>query len=211
VFLQLENKQFYEPASYNYNPTSKVEARTKLFIKHLVSQKFITVEQSKNLQPLNSYAPYVFAQVKVHKPDMPLRLITTAKFIPYSALAKLVKPLLKELSKSVFTCSNSIEFVSKLQSHPPPPGIVHFKADVVGLFPSISQELMLLDLKEACEANPNLLTHFNLSAECVLEIVQFIFQNTYVRFENKFFLSERGDPNWGRAVEFFDRHFSQQI
>jgi hypothetical protein len=201
-FEQLENTKYYSPAIPNYNPTSKVEAKPKLFLKQLCSQHLITPEQAVKMKPTNSYSPFIFAQVKVHKVGMPLRLITTAKFIPYAALAKLVKPLLKDLSHSDYACSNSIEFVNKLQMHPPPLGTVHFKADVVALFPSISQELMLSDLKEACEANPVLLLKHNLTTECVVQIVDFIFQNTYVRFERNFFFQKGGTPIGGELSSF---------
>ena len=190
-----------------------------------MSEKSLPASYKKDLIVPDPIAPFCFPQCKTHKPNQTFRLITSSKFIPHARASKqvehvdIIQPVLKDLSISRYTCTNSKMFVEKLQSTPPPPGTVPFKADVVALFPSISQELIIADLKKRCHENPDILTKHQTSAETIVSIVQFIFETTYVRHDNTYYLQLTETPMGGClssyltdiSLSYFDKYINTKM
>jgi hypothetical protein len=197
---QLSNADLYLPQAYD--PTMQFQAKLKLFLKKLVSNNTITTQEAKSLILPQPFAPTVFPQVKLHKPGHPFRLITTSKYTPHLLLARKIKPCIKALSQCTYTCKNSSQFIQEYQLLPPPQPTRIFKADVVGLFPNISQHLMLTDLRTVCNENLPILQQFQLTTQTIIDIVKFLFDTTYVQFDNIFYLQINGTPMGGELSSF---------
>jgi hypothetical protein len=93
------------------DPTNKIERPTTSLIK----KSDIPEEDVKKLNPHASVPPRLYGLPKIHKEDVPLRLIVNCIVSPTHALAKHLTGLLSPfVGASVHHIKNSEAFVQKL-------------------------------------------------------------------------------------------------
>ena len=195
IVEQLNNTDVYQELPSD--PTIEFEVKIKKHVASLLKYKRISPQEAKKLKPTESEPPHVFALVKLHKPNNPLRLITVAKKSPNTELQKFIAPTIKKLATSDTQIKNSKVLISKLQDYIFPTTYQHRTRDVINLFTNICQLLISDHVNNELESSDINITVANLTNLDTLTTVHLIFETTYVSFKNKFYLKMSGVPMGG--------------
>jgi len=146
----------------------------------------------RRLNPSHSSPPYIYDTPKIHKLDVPLRLIVstigsptydTAKY-----LARIISPLAGKSSSSV---KNSSHFAEMISGRRIPVTTLRVSFDVKLLFTNVPVGEVLTIIKVRLEQDNELDTRTSLSADNILKLVEFCL-TTYFQYGEKFYRQEDG-------------------
>jgi hypothetical protein len=134
-----------------------------------------------------------FGNVKTHKPDNPLRLITSCCGTAIENLSAFtefyLKPLARKLPSFIKDTTDLLNRIQDLNRVGPlPPNTLLVSWDVVGMFPNIDNNLGLTAVKNAL--NSRIVK--TPSTKCILEAVEICLKHNNSQFNNSFYLQTHG-------------------
>jgi hypothetical protein len=192
IHEQLNNKALYLPV--NYDPEDRCVALITNFFLHLGENGLIPPKKATEFTKLTFLPPHVFAQVKTHKPNNPIRLITSGKEAPNLPLCKLIAPTLKLMSIGQHTALNSNSVVSDLENKVAPPDYEWTSFDVESMFPSLDQNHILECISAILQDDSSFLDQLGWPIPTFLDAVKIVFATSYVLHNKQFFFQIQGVP-----------------
>jgi hypothetical protein len=185
-----------------WDVTEKVSREGRKIIGVLVQREEITEEQGERLKPNHCHAPSLKGLCKVHKDGNPLRGVVSNIDSPFHEVSRFLVPLLRKLQgRSGLNVKNSRELKEKVSEWRMAPGDILVSFDVKNLYPSIP-------IKEALELIERLLREtdgwrvgHNLRVESVIELMKWIFDNTYCEYSSEFYKLDCGPIGLGVTGE----------
>lgn len=177
----------------NRDPTSTLQQKANNLVSSLLKQKVISKEISKTLTIYDQAAPKFYGLPKIHKPVLSVRPIISSIKAPNSKLTKLITDVLTNAynKNNKYYIKDSFEFSELVNDMSLPSHYIVISLDVVSLFSKIPYYLIEKSIKKHWL---NISEHTNISQKIFLEILQFIFDSTYFRFQNIFFKQILGTP-----------------
>ncbi|XP_068685010.1 uncharacterized protein [Montipora foliosa] len=130
------------------NPTSNVEKELNIKEEKDDSGSQIGPQLYKKLHCSNSTPASFYGLPKIHKPERPLRPITSSIGSPTYAVSKHLVSILSPLRRNRFSVKNSSEFAQKIEQHTVASDEIMVSFDVKSLFPSILVDLVLTIVNE---------------------------------------------------------------
>lgn len=176
------------------DPTRVYENRSNEIIQTLISLKY--VEPGTISTKYNSITPKAYGLRKTHKQSVSYRPVISNINAPSYNLAKMVHNILNPVCNSYNrNLKNSFEVLDKIKEFKLPKDYILISMDVVSLFPSIPQKLVLKIIDE--EWN-NILHYTKMPKYMFRSIVKFLFESSYFVFNGKTYLqldgSAMGNP-----------------
>lgn len=177
----LNNREKFIPL--NEDPTNKLQVTYNKTITSLETNNVITKKEATNLRSYNANPPRIFGQIKLHKPDQPLRPIVDNAGSIFNNLCIIIS---KALSLSFtdeknYIIKDTFHLVEELNEFQLPPDHILASFDVVNMFPSIPFQLIQYDVNLHWKF---IKKHTNLDRKTFLNLLQFMYDNNYFIFEN---------------------------
>ena len=134
-----------------------------------------------------------FGNIKTHKKDNPLRLITSCCGTAIENLSAFtefyLQPLARKQPSFIKDTTDLLNRIQKLNEQGPfPEGTLPVSWDVVSMFPNIDNELGLGAVSRALDTREQLLP----STDCILEAVEICLKSNHSVFNEKFYLQVHG-------------------
>ena len=134
-----------------------------------------------------------FGNIKTHKKDNPLRLITSCCGTAIENLSAFtefyLQPLARKQPSFIKDTTDLLNRIQKLNEQGPfPEGTLLVSWDVVSMFPNIDNELGLGAVSRALDTRKQLLP----STDCILEAVEICLKSNHSVFNEKFYLQVHG-------------------
>ncbi len=183
----LDNPAIYEDVPKSRNPVLFTRNKLNRLLAPLKTSN-PTIRMTDLLPSVDRSAlPQPYALAKVHKPDMPFRIITpTYSFVSYRVsklIHKMLYPFVTQISARI---SSSRDFIQDIRSLNLPKNFVICSFDVVSLFDNV-------DVNEFLSLFRNIVTQRNMWVSCVpifeslpdstiVEIASVVLNNSYLNF-----------------------------
>lgn len=175
------------------DPTFTTQKKNNDFISLLKHNDILDEATVKRLTIHNAVTPKFYGLPKIHKVDTPLRPIVSSINSPTYKLSAFVAGVLTVAFNGInnYNTKDSFTFSSEFNNFQLPVGFVVISLDVVSLFTNIPVELVIQiinnkwELIEPC---------CNFTKDRFIQTINFIFNNTYFAFNNKFYKQVFGTP-----------------
>jgi hypothetical protein len=198
--LLLDKKTCLRITDRRRNPTSKVEQDLNKLLRDIKSERS---DNDNNLPQINeklydhlhssSASPATFYGLpKIHKPDIPLRPITSSISFPTYNLSKHLVIVLSPLIKGRYTVRNSTDFSKRIKDMSISTDEVMVSFDVVSLFTSIPVNLALKITRDKLESDRELSTRTEMSVSNILKLLEFVLTNSYFTYKNEYYQQTSG-------------------
>lgn len=187
----LDDTQTY--IQLNSDPTFTTQKKNNDLVKYLKQKNCIDEGTVKLLTIHAAITPKFYGLPKIHKQDVPLRPIVSSIDSPTFKLAGFVGNILATAFKDTnqYNVKDSFDFASEFNNFQLPPHYVVISLDVVSLFTNIPLDMVIQIIQEKWQTI-DLVCSFN--QEQFIQIINFIFNNTYFSFNDKFFKQIFGTP-----------------
>ena len=187
----LSDKNIYK--HIKWNPLHKFQKNVHNLLKDWNDKEYLNKQfHNFSLTQTNTNIARCYGLPKIHKKDVPLRPIISTINSPTHFLSKI---LYNQIKNSVNTpkshINNSFELKTKLQSFTIPDDHILLSLDVTSLFTNIPCHLVLNSLDRRFNSIHN---SCKLPFDEIRKCVQFIFNNTFFKFDNKFYQQIFGSP-----------------
>lgn len=181
-YIQLDN-----------DPTSTYQQKANKLISTFKNSNIITEQLSKTLTIYNQAAPKFYGLPKIHKPTLTLRPIISSINAPNSKIANLVTDILTQayVRGNDYYINDSFEFAEFIQNKQLPAGYVLVSLDVVSLFSNIPKTLIIKSINKHWQT---IKTHTTFNKKQFLELIEFILDTTYFKYNNVFYKQILGTP-----------------
>ena len=137
-------------------------------------------------------APRLYGLPKIHKPNLPLRPISSSMDVPCYGLSKHIGSTLQHLVSDKYNIKNSAELKHKLKDFTLKPDEIIVSFDVVSLFTNIPTHLAIRNIMDQWD---KIKEHTNITRAGFLKILNFCLKdNNYFTFNNKFYNQTFGMP-----------------
>ena len=171
------------------NPTSKVEKAMNSLLREIRSQPATHNQETKQIQDKLYYFLHstdanvaiatFYGLPKIHKPEIPLRPITSCIGFPTYRLSKHLVRILSPLLNENFSIKNSNEFAEQIRLQSISSNEITVSFDVVSLFTSIPIELALQVVKQRLVQDNNLTTRTDISLNNIIKLLEFVLRNSF--------------------------------
>ena len=131
---------------------------------------------------------------KIHKPDVPLRPITSSINCPTYQVSRYLASILSPLQNNKYTVKNSSDFVEKLSANTIDPQEIMVSFDVVSLLTSIPTTLALQVTKNRLECDLTISERTNLFVDNIMKLLEMMLDNNYFVFNGAFYKKIFGCP-----------------
>lgn len=186
----LNDQSNFEPLTND--PTTRCTNEIKKRLESLQSRNFIDKRKKLLLVPTAPIPPRVYGLYKIHKPNHPLRLITSTIQSPsYDVAKELTFVLTRSFSSSKFAKKNSREVLDTIRSHRllRDQRLVSF--DMVNCFGSIPTTLAI-DLV-AKQFDQNIAPHTNWPKDDFISLLKYCLDEcNYLLFEGAYYRQKNG-------------------
>lgn len=173
------------------DPTKSLQDNNNRIVRKLLENKHIEKQLKRKLLTFTAQAPTPRATLKVHKPKMPIRIITNGTSNPAYQLSKYLNQICtRSAPKSRYNIKNSFELVSiiKLTKLQPEDTLVSF--DIVSMFTMIPLSLVYKSLQKRWDTISN---DTSIPWPFFKEMVKFCLADTnYVAWNGKYFRQKDG-------------------
>ncbi|KAI0232255.1 hypothetical protein LSAT2_017403, partial [Lamellibrachia satsuma] len=175
------------------DPTKKYKAELIRMVNSLEKEGKITKDQYWYLYPTLEKVPRMYGSPKIHKEGVPLRpIVDYTQTIAYRVSRELANILQPLVGKTEHHTENSQELVKEMTKLRVEEGESFVSYDVVSLFTKTP-------IKEACEIirkrlenDKTLKKRTNLNVDDIMELLKFVLETTYFRFEGEIYQQKFG-------------------
>ena len=175
------------------NPLKTLQSNSYKILQELNSNGFLHKNFHKNfLTQTNTMLSKAYGLPKIHKIDVPLRPIISTINSPTHFLSKLLYETLKNIfPKPDSYVNNSFSFKNEITYLYIPDEYMFMSLDVTSLFTNIPYNLVIQSLMR----RSNLITqHSIIPLHYIISITEFLFDNTFFQFDDKFYKQIEGTP-----------------
>jgi hypothetical protein len=173
------------------NPTSKVEKYMNSLLREIRSQPATHNQETKQIQDKLYYFLHstdanvvtFYGLPKIHKPEIPLRPITSCIGFPTYRLSKHLVRILSPLLNENFSIKNSNEFAEQIRLQSISSNEIMVSFNVVSLFTSIPIELALQVVKQRLVQDNNLTTRTDISINNIIKLLEFVLRNSFFKYD----------------------------
>lgn len=175
------------------DPTSSIERKIYSTLKKY--KEHIPDRLRTSLTPHYSKPPHLYGLPKIHKPDIPLRPITSSRGSPTSSLARFLLKIIRPLTgKNPSFVKNSAHFVDILRSTTVDPEDRFVSFDVESLYTNVPLEESLEIIKKTLRDDVLLHERTELPLEGIMDLLECCLRNSYFQVKDKFYAQEDGLP-----------------
>jgi len=179
----LSDKTIYK--KLKTDPTKSFQIKNNALIKKLLTNKKLTETEAKKLTIHNAVTPKIYGLPKLHKPNIPLRPITSSVQSPFYNLSKYLSNCLSKITgKNDFYIRDSFTFKKFLDTIQIPLNYKLVSLDVVSLYTNIPNNLISKILKEKWN---KIKEHTTLNLQEFTECMNLVLNNNYFQFKDNFF------------------------
>lgn len=175
------------------DPTLTIQNKSNDFVKLLKKKNIVVEDDYKALMRYNSVPAKFYGLPKVHKQSVPLRPIVSSIGSPTYNLSKYLSRVLNNCLQhdDKYNVDDTFTFCRMMQNIRLPPGHVLISLDVVSLFTNIPLDLVLHTITDAWEI---ISQSCSIPQKLFLDLIQFISDNCYFTFQDKFYKQIFGTP-----------------
>lgn len=141
------DEHFSDASTYkllSYDTTCILENRLISLAKNLLERKYITDKVYRTITKHNSSVSKAYGLPKIHKVDIPVRIIEASYESPAHEISAFVAEILKKLTaNSKYNVKNSFELVKRFSGLKIDPGELMTSFDVKSLFTNVSVDYAL--------------------------------------------------------------------
>ncbi len=199
VETHLKNDNIYEIVPEKRNPITST--RAKLYEKLRPIKRENKDFKLYNLVPTPDTCelPKPYGLAKVHKPEMPLRIITPTHSFPTYKIAKLLHNLfLPFVNRIKHRISSASVFIEEIRALKLPSNSFICSFDVVSLFDNIDIDRFMVLCADFIKERSTWLPYAPLLASLkddeLIDLVKFVLSNSYARFNNVTYRQRYGVP-----------------
>ena len=188
---QLNNPLHYKVL--NSDPTTKHLGVVEQWCSKWLQRSEISPQIASWIVNTKAKPGVAFGNIKMHKKDNPLRLITSCCGTAIENLSAFtefyLQPLARKQPSFIKDTTDLLNRIQKLNEQGPfPEGTLLVSWDVVSMFPNIDHELGLGAVSRALDTREQLLP----STDCILEAVEICLKSNHSVFNEKFYLQVHG-------------------
>jgi len=176
------------------NPVKKVELKLNELLKRWLTLGFISKQESYSLKGSDCVLSKAYGLPKIHKENVPFRIIVSSINSTLNAFANYLKKILHNslpLAKS--HVKNSFWLFNTLIGKKIPEKHVLLSLDVKSLFTNIPFELIIEGIKDRWQY---IQKETKISKKEFIIAIQFIINSTYFTFDNVIYRQIFGTPQW---------------
>lgn len=187
--------------SINKDPTESIQRKSNELIKRMYENGHIDKNEKFRLTSYNAVSPKIYGNPKVHKNNNPLRPVVSCIKSPTYNLSKFIDRILNKVTnKFKFNVKNSFQVSKLLMGMILPADHMLVSFDAQSLFTNIKKEAVKDSISKHWD---DIQKHTSLPENEFLEIVNFIFDNSYFSFQNKFYQQISGSAMGNPASPAF--------
>ena len=147
----------------------------------------------RKMYPTGANPPKFYGLPKIHKENIPLRLIVSSiGSVSYGVAKELVKIIKPLMGSSKHHVHNSTQFADEIKKIELKEGECITSYDVTALFTSIPVQSALDIIRSKLEQDADLSTRTSMTADNILELLGFCLNNTFFVFQEVFYEQTRG-------------------
>lgn len=175
----LNDKDTYITVAKDPSPT--IEKKLNEFLKRWLDNDYISKKQFYCLKTTGAPLPKAYGLPKVHKKDIPFRLIVSATNSALYKLASFLNEIIKNsLLLTDYHATNSFELYDRLVGKRLRDSNIILSLDAVSLFTNVPTELAL----EGISKRWNFITHHTkIPLQEFLAVTKFVLSSTFFKFE----------------------------
>ena len=188
-YIEAMTDMFKDERTYKLlksDPTQSYERKANDLITSLEKKDILCNKKAKQLRRYNSVCPKGYGLRKTHKPNViAYRPVISNIDSPTYNLSKYLHSILTPIC-STFNRNirNSKELVTQIRSVILPHNHILVSLDVVSLFPSIPKSLVIEIVKKKWKY---IECYTEVSKEVLIDIIQFIFNSSFFKFNGSFY------------------------
>lgn len=174
------------------DPTNQIQTKLNNIISNIHKKGKIDWKLSKFLKSYNGIAPAIYGLPKIHKINTPLRpIVSCIQSVTYNFSKFLESFITPTLGKSNFHIKDSWEFAEFIKNITIPENYILISLDVKSLYTNVT-----LDLIEPAIKNRwiDISKNTNLDFDTFLNVIKFVINELYFRFNEKFYKQISGLP-----------------
>lgn len=186
----LEDKSTYK--TIRIDPTQKLQRLNNKLVMDLYKNQHITKHEKIKLTSNSATAPRLYGLPKIHKPNIPLRPISSSVEVPCFNLSKYIGNVLKNIILDKYNIKNSLELKNKLENITINDDEILISLDVVSLFTNIPIHLAINNIMSQWHI---LQKYTKIPRPQFLKILQFCLNdNNYFIYEENLYHQTYGMP-----------------
>jgi len=174
------------------DPSNSIEKKLNGMIKKWFAKEYITKKEMLQLRSSDSLLPKAYGLPKLHKVDVPLRLIVSSVNTTLYPIAKFLNKIISDsIPHTEYRAKNSFELCVALSNKNIPVSHSLFSLDVVSLFTNIPLNLALDSINKRWE---HVQRFTKIIKEDFMMSVEFVLSSTYFTFGNRIYKQIFGTP-----------------
>ncbi|XP_055857065.1 uncharacterized protein LOC129919958 [Episyrphus balteatus] len=186
----LEDKNIYK--TIRTDPTPKLQKTNNTLVNEIFKNKYIDQWQKNKMYSSSSTAPRLYGLPKIHKPDLPLRPISSSTNVPCYQLSKHIGQILKNIVNENYNINNSIQLKTQLEVIVLEEDDFLVSFDAVSLFTNIPTYLAIKIIMKKWDIIKNFT---KIPKAQFLKILEFCLkENNYFKYDNKLYNQTFGMP-----------------
>lgn len=195
-YFQLSNDVINNDTSYTLlpkDPTLSIQRQCNELVKKLHGTGQIDEATKKNLTTYKGISPKFYTLPKIHKPTLSVRPIVASIGAPTELIASYITDILTKSYdyNNEYYIKDSFEVSTLFNNMQLPENHVLVSLDVVSLFSNVYLDAA----HRAVSRNWYRISNFcKINKDTFLEIISFLFNNTYFSFDKKFYKQTFGTP-----------------
>lgn len=196
VYLELSNSLITNSTSYTQlrsDPTLSIQRKCNSLIKTLSDSNQIDDLTRKKLTSYNGVSPKFYALPKIHKPTLSVRPIVASVGAPTEFLASFLTEILTKAYdyENEYYIKDSFQVTELFNGMILPDNYVIASLDVVSLFSNVYLDACLRAIHKNWD---RIGTFCNITEDSFMNLISFLFDNTYFSFDNKIYKQTFGTP-----------------
>ena len=187
----LENTNTYRPMYVD--PTNKQKKKLINILRRIKIESGMEDITCKKMYPTGASSPKLYGLPEIHKKNNPLRPIVSSRGSVMYGVAKELAKILKPLTgNTIYHVNNSKEFADDMKKTRLEEGECIISYDVFSLFTSITVTFTVEIIKNKLEQDTELPKRTTMSANHILELLEFCSCITYFLFQGQFYEQTKG-------------------
>lgn len=186
----LQDTTTYKPV--NKDPTVTLIEKLKDLLKRWKKEEYLDNLQYHRLFLTSANLARAYALPKIHKPEVPFRIIVSSIGSPLHHFASFLQKVLSHgLNEPNYSVKNSLEFVGAIRNIHVPDNHCMISLDVSALFTSIPTDLILQSIESRWN---NIQSKCNIPWSEMVIAVNLIVNSTFFKFNDKCYQQIDGTP-----------------